>query len=127
VWPPPFEAPDDPSFGPAHKWRRGHEIEPRALTLSDVIDRAFAFYRMHWKALLGFVAILVVPVQFLDEYLRRNFPSVLTVRTGAQPNPNGHEFLISLAILAITLFFVQPLVIGGLTRAVAAFHLGRSP
>src|SRR5207244_3927937 len=70
TWPPPqFEAPDDPRFSSPQRWRRGHPIEPRSMKLSDVIEGAANLYRMHWKALMGFVAILVVPVQFLDESL----------------------------------------------------------
>jgi len=127
IWPPQFEAPDDPSFGPPRGWQRGHPVEPRALTLGDVIERAFTFYRLHWRALMGFVAILVVPVQFLDAYLNRNFPQKLFVGTQTTQSDNSNAVLISLAITGITLFVVQPLVNGGLARAVAWFHLGRTP
>src|SRR2546422_988067 len=71
--PPRFEAPDDPRFASPQRWRRGHPIEPRAMRLGEVVDAAVGLYRMHWRALLGFVAILVVPVQFLEQYLTRNY------------------------------------------------------
>ena len=125
--PPSFEAPHDPGFDSPNRWRRGHPVEPRVLVLSDVIERAFAFYRLHWRALMGFVAILVVPVQFLDEYLNRNYHHALFVGTRTTQSQAGHAAVIALAISAITLFVVQPLVNGGLARAVASFHLGRTP
>jgi Membrane domain of glycerophosphoryl diester phosphodiesterase len=127
VWPPQFEAPDDPRFGPPSRWRRGDPIEPRALTLSDVLERALRLYRLHWKALMGFVGILVVPVQFLDAYLNRNFQHDLFIGTQTAQADNGNAALIALVISAITLFVVQPLVNGGLARAVASVHLGRTP
>jgi hypothetical protein len=125
--PPQFQGPDDPRFGPPTTWRRGSLIEPRALGLADVLERAFALYRLHWKALMGFVAILVVPVQFLDQYLNRNFQQQVIAGTQTSEADAVGAVVIGLVIAAITLFVVQPLVNGGLARAVAMFHLGRTP
>jgi glycerophosphoryl diester phosphodiesterase family protein len=54
------------------------------------------------------------------------FQHNLFIGTKASQTDNNAA-LIALAISGITLFVVQPLVTGGLTRAVASFHLGRTP
>jgi hypothetical protein len=126
--PPPFEAPDDPRWSGRSQWQPGHPIEPRALTFSDVIDSAFRLYRMHWRALMGFVAILVVPLRFVDEYLTRNYRHTTIFGTNtARSDRSGNLALIALVVIAISLLVVQPLLTAGLARAVGAFHLGRKP
>jgi len=130
-WPPPpqFEAPDDPRFEPPRRWERGHAIEPAQLTLADILDRGFNLYRMHWRSLVGFVAILIVPLDLVEQYLTRNFPHYTYGQLGQQPSPsqNTNLAIISLVFAAISFFFVQPLIQGGLARAVARFHLGEQP
>jgi hypothetical protein len=126
-WQPQFEAPDDSRFSPPSSWRRGGPVEPRALSLSDIVERAFAFYRMHWKALIAFVAILEVPLQFVEQYVLRNYHRVGLYAVGSsqgEPPRVGQWVWI---LTAIGLLIVQPILTVGTTRAVAWFHLGGTP
>jgi len=128
--PPQFEAPHDSRFAPPSGWKRGHTLDIRPMTLSDIFDRAFNLYRLHWKTVMGLVAILVVPLNFLEAFLTRNFP----VNSFGQPlsthlsqTEANNAAIVAFVLGGISFFFVQPLILGGLSRAVAAFHTGRSP
>jgi hypothetical protein len=96
------------------------------MTLGDIVDAAIRLYRMHWRALMGFVAILVVPLQFVDEYLRRNYQHVNYGTTAGQAQL-GRAFAIGLVVSLFGLLIVQPLINGGSAFAVGSFHLGRTP
>ena len=47
--------------------------------------------------------------------------------SASSPSQNTNLAIISLVFAAISFFFVQPLIQGGLARAVARFHLGEQP
>lgn len=108
-------------------WGRGHPIELRRLSFSDVMDTAYNLYRLHWRSLLGLVALLVVPLQFVSEYLTRNYRHAVLLGPQSSQSQSGRLALISLVVTAIGLFFVQPLLTAGVVRAVAGFHLGEDP
>jgi hypothetical protein len=138
TWPPPpppddpwggqrsFEAPEDSRFDPPSRWRRGHPIEPKSLIFSEIIERAFAFYRMHWRALIAFVAVLQVPLAFVQAYLLRDYGRGL-YGIGTRGHATSYEAHISLILTAIDLLVVVPTLSVGTTRAVAWFHLGETP
>src|SRR5207245_5045827 len=63
---PPPPPPDDGGFTAPPLWQRGHPVELRRLTLSDIMDTAYNLYRMYWRSLVGVVALLVVPLNFLQ-------------------------------------------------------------
>src|SRR5205823_3655329 len=64
--------------------------------------------------------------QFASAYLTRNYQRG-AFTTAAAPSQAGRLLVISLALLGISLFVVQPLLTAGVVRAVAGFHLGEDP
>ena len=125
--PPPPPPNGDGGFTAPPLWERGHPVEPRAMKFTDILDTAFNLYRLHWKSLMGLVALLVVPLQFLQEFLTRNYRHAAFLGTRVGENQAARVALIGLAILGLSLFIVQPLLVAAITRAVAGFHLGETP
>ena len=125
--PPPPPPSDDGGFTAPPPWERGRPIEPRARGFSDIVEAAFTLYRLHWRALMGLVAVLVVPFQFLDQYLTRNYRHVALLGARAGSAQSGRLAAISLVLSSISLLVVQPLLTAGLVRAAAGFHLGEDP
>ena len=97
------------------------------MKFTDILDTAFNLYRLHWRSLMGLVALLLVPLQFLQEFLTRNYRHAAFLGTRVGENQASRVALIGLAVLGLSLFIVQPLLVGAITRAVAGFHLGETP
>jgi hypothetical protein len=125
--PPPFQPDEGDGFTAPPLWEKGHPVEPRALSFTGFIDTAFNLYKLHWRGLMGIVALLVVPLQFVSEYLTRNYQRAAIFNTQAPAGQSGRLAVISGVLALITLLVVQPLLTAGVVRAVVAFHLGESP
>jgi hypothetical protein len=129
--PPPPPPPPPPNgeggFTAPPVWQRGAPIEPRALTFTDLLDAAYNLYRLHWRAMIGFVAILVVPLQFVEQFLTRHYRHVAFLGARAGHSQAGRLVLISLVLAGISTVVVQPLLDAGLAAAVASFYFGEDP
>ena len=94
------------------------------------MDTAYNLYRMYWRSLVGVVALLVVPLHFVESYLARNYYRHGSLFGGTRrlgQHQFGHFFLIIEITTLIGLLVVRPLLSGAFTRAVAGFHLGEQP
>jgi hypothetical protein len=95
--------------------------------LTDIIDTAFHLYQLHWRSLIGIAVLLLVPLQFLQEFLTRNYRHVAFLGTRVNQSQASRVATIGFVLLGISLFIVQPLLVAAITRAVAGFHLGETP
>jgi hypothetical protein len=126
--PPPPPPGDGGGFTAPPLWERGRPIEIRDPTLTDVFDAAYNLYRLHWRALMGVVALLVVPVEFVAEFLTRNYRHSRVLGTVmAGPSQSGRVAVITGVIGILHLLIVNPLLTGAVARASVGFPLGEQP
>jgi hypothetical protein len=130
--PPPSAAPPPPpgSVPPPVAYSGTTGVPLREMGAGEIIDSAFKLYRANWKALMGIVALIVVPVNLLEQ--------ILLVGTVHQVRINGqtlffsaadqHAFVtITLLFAALQLLVVAPLLAGAMARATAELYMGRRP
>ena len=114
-----------PSAEPA---TRAVALLPRGV--GDVVDTAIALYRRNAKLLIGTVAVVFVPVEFLSAFLNRNLFTqihqlISSLQTSAQTGvpPSGRQFSNPLASLLLVV--AAPLLFAAITAAAASSYLGR--
>jgi hypothetical protein len=93
------------------------------MRIGDILDGAVKLYRARWKALMAIVAVLVVPLNFLEAYVTRHLPPAFA----RKPFPSGSEhevvWLVILSALYFLLFF--PLLAAGVARGSVKTYLGQ--
>src|SRR6266540_1924747 len=112
-----------PSIGP-----RG---APRlvAMRLGELLDASINLYRQHWKLLVGIVAYVFVPLQFLQAFLTRE----ISTSPFTNPNqlPTDSHLTSTIAITSIfsfaTFVFVLPFLTAAIARATSEVYVGGSP
>jgi len=109
------------------------QLQP--LALSELLDRAVRLYRNNFVTLLGIIALVEIPLQFLSLVI-----SLLTfgdtfsnITPGQQPTPEqvftpGYFIGIASALVIglLSLILVNGLATAAITRAIADSYLGKS-
>lgn len=95
----------------------------RQMGIGELIDAAVRVYRLEWKALMGIVAFVVVPVTFLELWatqlvLGQSGPATMS------SDALGQLVVLSLAMFAVQFLIVQPFLLAATARAAADVYLG---
>lgn len=95
----------------------------RQMGIGELIDAAVRLYRLEWKALMGIVAFVVVPVTFLELWttqlvLGQSGPATMS------SDALGQLVVVSLAMFAVQFLIVQPFLLAATARAAADVYLG---
>lgn len=95
----------------------------RQMGIGELIDAAVRLYRLEWKALMGIVAFVVVPVTFLELWATQ----ILLGEIGPTPTSTdafGEVLVVTLAFVAVQFLIVQPFLVAATARAAADVYLG---
>jgi hypothetical protein len=102
---------------------RTRPVPLRQMGIGELLDAAFRVYRMHWAALVGIVALVVIPVTFLQFW-------VTEVALGPadqflRPSESLNRLLtVTLGFFALQFLIVQPFLVAAVARASADGYLG---
>jgi hypothetical protein len=134
--PPPHDAPVPEDWQPAPQdWqpapgapqaaRPERPLPLRQMGIGELLDAAIKLYRAEWKVLSGIVAIVLVPLTFLQAYLTRTIPGPFTQEPTFVTPDTAQTALIASSILGvIQLLFVQPFLTAAVARAATNIYLG---
>jgi hypothetical protein len=103
--------------------RRGRPLPLRQMGIGELIDAAVRLYRLEWKMLMAIVAVIVVPVTFLEVWA----PQLLIGNIGAAIPPSdafGQLLALSLILVAVQFLIVQPFLVAAVARAAVDIYLG---
>lgn len=103
--------------------RQDRPLPLRQMGIGELIDAAVRLYRLEWKALMGIVAFVVVPVTFLELWvtqlvLGQGGPAVVS------SDALGELVVVSVAFFAVHFLIVQPFLLAATARAAADVYLG---
>jgi hypothetical protein len=91
--------------------------------VGEILDAAIKLYRSQWKSLMAIVAIVLVPITFLQVFLTREVGGPF-----ADPAAASAEFdstiVTSLILTAIQLLVVEPFLVAAVAKASADVYLG---
>lgn len=95
----------------------------REMRIGEILHGAVTAFRAQWKPLMGIVALLVVPFNFLEAYLTRH----ISWGFGWEPYPAGFgEEIVYLAVLdALYLLLILPMLSAALAHASVRACLGK--
>lgn len=127
--PPPggaWGAPPPPP-APRPKWARGRPVPLTPMGVGEMLDAAVNLYRLHWRTLMTIVALVIVPVTFVEEALLAGVTGT-TVSFG-QPTTVSQGtldayFAIAGLFALLQFLIVRPFLTAAIVRAVAAAYLG---
>lgn len=110
-------------------------IRFRPMPLPELLDELFRLYRRHFSLIVGVALLVALPglvwtlVTGTYRLTSSSFANIFTTAPGAQPAFNSQQFsnLAGAYTLAgIGTFFLLPLTLGAVTRAVTDVALGRA-
>ena len=131
--------PRPPASGPrTDALRLGGAVRPgvprlRPMTVSDVLDGAFAILKAAPATIIGFTAVFAVPVQLLGAWLQRDLLGGASLLDGFnQTDPSlaggdqvGFNGLWAQMVLLFGPALALVFVASGIARLVGAWHVGR--
>ena len=91
--------------------------------VGELLDAAIRLYRAQWKRLMAIVAIVVVPVTFLQGFLTRTLGSPFADPTTVSTDVDS-TFIASLVLSALQTFVIYPFLTAAVARASADVYLG---
>lgn len=100
-------------------------LRPRSI--GELIDAAFRLYRIEWKALIGIVALVVVPATFIELWLTQQAIAGFDPSTAAIEGTSDavNRFLfVTLGVFAVEFLLIQPFLVAAIARAAADVYLG---
>jgi MFS family permease len=104
-------------------------LRPRSV--GELLSDAFELYRRHWQNLFVIVAVIVIPLSFLqvlvgDFWIRQGFTEE-ELRNGVEVTVNGAFVggILGSIVVAITSILMWTVLTGAITRAAAGTFLGR--
>jgi hypothetical protein len=126
--PPPIDssAPGDaqPRGWVPPETQRERPLPLRQMGIGEILDSAIQLYRREWMALIGIVALVLVPLSFLQFYLTRAL-STAPVQPGLVRQDEITAAIVATGVLGIAEFlFVQPFLVAAVARAAANVYLG---
>lgn len=95
----------------------------RQMGIGELIDAAVRLYRLEWKALMGIVAFVVVPVSFGELWATQLVLGQIAPTT-TSPDAFGQLLVVTLAFAALQFLIVQPFLVAATARAAADVYLG---
>jgi hypothetical protein len=97
----------------------------RQMGIGELIDAAVKLYRRDWLALMGIVAIVLVPITFLEFWITQAIVGAGLAATPTVSDEATIQFLIvTLVFFAIQFLIVQPFLVAAVARAAADAYLG---
>lgn len=103
--------------------QRSRPLPLRQMGIGELIDAAIQLYRREWKVLIAIVALVLVPVTFLEAYLTRIIASPAASGLITQDQATG-ALVASLVVATIQLLFIQPFLTASIARAASNVYLG---
>ena len=104
-------------------------LRPRSV--GELLTDAFELYRQHWQNLFVIVAVIVIPLSFLqvlvgDFWIRQGLTEE-ELRGGVEVTENGAfaGAILGSIVVAITSILMWTVLTGAITRAAAGTFLGR--
>ena len=104
-------------------------LRPRSV--GELLTDAFELYRRHWQNLFVIVAVIVIPLSFLqvlvgDFWIRQGLTEE-ELRNGVEVTVNGAFVggILASIVVAITSILMWTILTGAITRAAAGTFLGR--
>ena len=104
-------------------------LRPRSV--GELLTDAFELYRQHWQNLFVIVAVIVIPLSFLqvlvgDFWIRQGLTEE-ELRNGVEVTENGAfaAAILGSIVVAITSILMWTVLTGAITRAAAGTFLGR--
>jgi len=104
-------------------------LRPRSV--GELLSDAFELYRRHWQNLFVIVAVIVIPLSFLqvlvgDFWIRQGLTEE-ELRGGVEVTENGAfaGAILGSIVVAITTILMWTVLTGAITRAAAGTFLGR--
>ena len=104
-------------------------LRPR--TVGELLTDAFELYRRHWQNLFVIVAVIVIPLSFLqvlvgEAWIRQGFTEE-ELRNGVEVTVNGAFVgsVLASIVVALTSILMWTILTGAITRAAAGTFLGR--
>jgi len=104
-------------------------LRPRSV--GELLTDAFELYRQHWQNLFVIVAVIVIPLSFLqvlvgDFWIRQGLTEE-ELRGGVEVTENGAfaGAILGSIVVAITTILMWTVLTGAITRAAAGTFLGR--
>lgn len=115
----PLPAPPPP-LG-AGRGDRPFSLQP--MGVGEILDAAIKLYRSQWKRLMAIVAIVLVPVTFLQVFVTRNLGSSFSTPSTV-PEDVDATLIAGGVVALIQTFVVQPFLIAAVAKASADIYLG---
>jgi hypothetical protein len=103
-------------------------MQPRSV--ADILETAFDLYRRHWVTLVQLVAIVVVPLTFLQFLLADAFSESVVIGPDGQPTIDeglGAGLIGSSVVVGFVSLLINMLLTGAIAWAVATILVGREP
>jgi hypothetical protein len=104
-------------------------LRPRSV--GELLTDAFELYRRHWQNLFVIVAVIVIPLSFLqvlvgEAWIRQGFTEE-ELRNGVEVTVNGAFVgsILASIVVALTSILMWTILTGAITRAAAGTFLGR--
>lgn len=95
--------------------------------IGELLDGAIKLYRSQWKPFIAMVAIVLVPVTFLQAFLTRSLGSPFVTEPPPVPGAAAEGAFVASGIIGVVQFlFVQPFLTAAVARAAAETYLGNA-
>jgi len=93
--------------------------------IGELLDAAIKLYRSQWKSLMAIVAILLVPITFLQAFFTRSLGGPFATQPPVVTTTGLQGAFVAAAILGVIQFlFVQPFLTAAVARASTDAYLG---
>ena len=123
---PRWEAPETPVAPSGTPFASGERPLPlRQMGIGEIIDGAVKLYRRDWLALMAIVALVLVPVTFVQIWFTQSLIAPLASTTATPSEEAIYQALVAFGIVFVIQFLlVQPFLLAAITRAAADAYLG---
>jgi hypothetical protein len=103
--------------------RRDRPLPLRQMGIGELLDAAFRLYRLEWRTLIGIVALVMIPVTFVQVWVTQLWISSLTAFPRAS-DVGTQAVILGVTMTAIQFLLVQPFLTAAITKAAADVYLG---
>jgi hypothetical protein len=122
TWASPQPLPPPPPPLGGTRGDRPFSLQP--MGIGEILDGAIKLYRSQWKTLMAIVAIILVPITFLQVFLTREIGGPFADPTTTTQAELNSSILVSFVLAAIQLLVVQPFLVAAVAKASADVYLG---
>lgn len=128
--PPPPPPPPTGAPGPGSSGGSGF-FRPRGI--GDILTAAFEIYKQHWQTLITIVAVVVIPLTFIQYFLGDQLVTeseVVVNQTTGAITVSGDDFgsnLLALLVVSVIGILITLVLTGAITRAAAGSLIGETP